>query len=52
MVVAVPVVVMYGSPEEKKWSDAEEVVEATEAVWARRAESSRVSRLTLKLVSL
>lgn len=29
-----------------KRSDVEDVVEATEAVWARRADSSRVSRFT------
>lgn len=46
MVVLVPVVV-YGSLDEKKWSDVEEVVDATEAVCARRAESSRVRRFTL-----
>lgn len=45
MVVPVPVDV-YGSLEEKKWSDVLEVVEATDAVCALRAESSRVRRLT------
>lgn len=29
-----------------KRSEVEEVVDATEAVWARRADSSRVRRLT------
>lgn len=29
-----------------KRSDVEEVVEATDAVWARRADNSRVRRLT------
>lgn len=46
IVVAVPVVDVYGSLEEKKWSEVEEVVEATDAVCARRADSSRVRRLT------
>lgn len=37
---------------EKKWSDVDDVVEATDAVWARRADNSRVSRLTLNLESV
>jgi hypothetical protein len=51
MVVLVPVVV-YGSLDEKKWSDVEEAVDATEAVCARRADSSRVRRFTLDAYQL
>lgn len=49
IVVDVPVVDKYGSLPEKKWlSEVEEVVDATDAVWARKADSSRVRRLTLQ----
>jgi hypothetical protein len=36
----------------KKWSEVDDVVEATDAVCARSADSSRVRRLTYRLLAM